>query len=484
MLTVGQADVSMEKSAKITKAETGDSVDSDGAAQRVEAGDKITYTMNLKNNGVAPASDAVMTDTIPDGTSYVDGTATYDGQAVELTKVDGKDGFSISVGELAAGASSGVLSFQVVVNEDAAEVISNTGHYNVDGKTGDSDKVDLNYSRATFDVKKIGVDEKGNEVKSFKAGSEVRWKITVKNTSSEIADIIITDKPGSGLSFVGSEYVTDENGKAVRADAVGQSSSSSRADKLLSEAQTEARSRYSAASKTFGVGLGSNKGVYYGGSALVAMIDTSDANFSAMPVPRGNYEVTCDAEHTANIKIYKADNSGSVSDTVASDVTLAAGETKSVDVPTDCRMNLTIKKTNGDVADTTEYPLAFKQISGDAIATSNQKSSSEYVSGFIVEGVAPGETRSFIVRTRAAANMNGSATNTVTVYNADNAKVLGSATATLTKGAADGKSGSSSSGSLPKTAASLMALGAVAAGAAFVAFGGVELVRSRAKKQK
>jgi hypothetical protein len=69
--------------------------------------------------------------------------------------------------------------------------------------------------------------------------------------------------------------------------------------------------------------------------------------------------------------------------------------------------------------------------------------------------------------------------------NGDSGAVIGTATARLNKSGTNSKSDSKSSNNnksnLPATAASLMAIGAVAAGAAFVAFGGIELIRSRKK---
>ncbi|WP_233543615.1 Spy0128 family protein [Collinsella sp. AM44-11] len=109
----------------VTKADaSGAKVDVDG--KPVGVGDTLTYTIGWANNsvddrGAAQAADVTVTDVLPKGVNYVEGSAdgaAYDAATRTLTW---------SLGEQAAGAT-GTLSFDVKVSAEAAVVddISNT----------------------------------------------------------------------------------------------------------------------------------------------------------------------------------------------------------------------------------------------------------------------------------------------------------------------------------------------------------------------
>ncbi len=109
----------------VTKANaSGAKVDVDG--KPVGVGDTLTYTIGWANNsvddrGAAQAADVTVTDVLPKGVNYVEGSAdgaAYDAATRTLTW---------SLGEQAAGAT-GTLSFDVKVSAEAAVVddISNT----------------------------------------------------------------------------------------------------------------------------------------------------------------------------------------------------------------------------------------------------------------------------------------------------------------------------------------------------------------------
>ena len=109
----------------VTKANaSGAKVDVDG--KPVGVGDILTYTIGWANNsvddrGAAQAADVTVTDVLPKGVNYVEGSAdgaAYDAATRTLTW---------SLGEQAAGAT-GTLSFDVKVSAEAAVVddISNT----------------------------------------------------------------------------------------------------------------------------------------------------------------------------------------------------------------------------------------------------------------------------------------------------------------------------------------------------------------------
>lgn len=109
----------------VTKADaSGAKVDVDG--KPVGVGDTLTYTIGWANNsvddrGAARAADVTVTDVLPKGVDYVEGSA--DGAAYDVATRT----LTWSLGEQAAGAT-GTLSFDVRVSAEAAVIddISNT----------------------------------------------------------------------------------------------------------------------------------------------------------------------------------------------------------------------------------------------------------------------------------------------------------------------------------------------------------------------
>lgn len=141
----------------VTKADaSGAKVDVDG--KPVGVGDTLTYTIGWANNsvddrGAAQAADVTVTDVLPKGVNYVEGSAdgaTYDAAARTLTW---------SLGEQAAGAT-GTLSFDVKVSAEAAVVddIANTATVKVGENESQTNTTHNNVSRkGSLTVKKTVV---------------------------------------------------------------------------------------------------------------------------------------------------------------------------------------------------------------------------------------------------------------------------------------------------------------------------------------
>lgn len=141
----------------VTKADaSGAKVDVDG--KPVGVGDTLTYTIGWANNsvddrGAAQAADVTVTDVLPKGVNYVEGSAdgaAYDAATRTLTW---------SLGEQAAGAT-GTLSFDVKVSADAATVddIANTATVKVGENQTQTNTTHNNVSReGSLTVKKTVV---------------------------------------------------------------------------------------------------------------------------------------------------------------------------------------------------------------------------------------------------------------------------------------------------------------------------------------
>lgn len=99
---------------------------------RVEYGDTVTYTLTLRNHHPdLPAQDLTVTDVLPPGLSYVDGTTTIDGDAYSDPTIS-SDGRTLvwTVSSIDASTAR-ALRFHAAIAPDAPDIAINTGY--VDG---------------------------------------------------------------------------------------------------------------------------------------------------------------------------------------------------------------------------------------------------------------------------------------------------------------------------------------------------------------
>ena len=182
----------------VTKADaSGAKVDVDG--KPVGVGDTLTYTIGWANNsvddrGAAQAADVTVTDVLPKGVDYVEGSAdgaAYDAATRTLTW---------SLGEQAAGAT-GTLSFDVKVSAEAAVVddISNTATVKVGENESQTNTTHNSVSReGSLTVKKTVVG----------GDSQREFGFTVALTDGD-------GEPVSGTFGKGKNAVTFTDGKAT-----------------------------------------------------------------------------------------------------------------------------------------------------------------------------------------------------------------------------------------------------------------------------
>ena len=182
----------------VTKANaSGAKVDVDG--KPVGVGDILTYTIGWANNsvddrGAAQAADVTVTDVLPKGVNYVEGSAdgaAYDAATRTLTW---------SLGEQAAGAT-GTLSFDVKVSAEAAVVddISNTATVKVGENESQTNTTHNSVSReGSLTVKKTVVG----------GDSQREFGFTVALTDGD-------GEPVSGTFGKGERAVTFAGGKAT-----------------------------------------------------------------------------------------------------------------------------------------------------------------------------------------------------------------------------------------------------------------------------
>jgi len=163
-----------------------------GENGNVIPGDTITYALTVTNKGTAAARDIAVSDAIPSGVTYVEGSASDGGTL--------KDGvLTWTIVELAAGAPKAV-SFKVTVNAlpagTAMAVIENKGYVN--NVLGGSTK-----NTVTRQPVKVSAVKRTGPLSSFvAAGSAFTYYIDVTNHSDlTVAGVMLTDSVPAGVTL-------------------------------------------------------------------------------------------------------------------------------------------------------------------------------------------------------------------------------------------------------------------------------------------
>lgn len=198
------------KSVSITKADS--TVITDGDGKVVMVGDTLTYTIKVVNHE-AETVNAVVTDVIPAGTVYVDGSASHSG--VLGTNSDGKAMLTWNLQNVAPGEEVEV-SFQVLVTEAALDMavisIDNTASIQM----GDEPVYKTNTTTNPPEGKKAANSEGESITGEVSVGDVLVYRIRYYNDSESTADVIITDIIPEGTTYV--ENSASHNGTYNAAD--------------------------------------------------------------------------------------------------------------------------------------------------------------------------------------------------------------------------------------------------------------------------
>lgn len=173
----------------------------------VNAGEVITYTLGVVNNGPSTAHGVTITDQIPAGTDVQEHDDRCELEDHTLT---------CAIGNLVAGESAAP---QITVSiPDDSEVTSIVNEATVSSSTNDSN-ADNNSAEASVAVSTsadLSVTKSASDM--VKAGQEMTWTIAVRNAGPSYArNVTVKDTMPGGLSIVSA---TMENGDSC--DVVGQ----------------------------------------------------------------------------------------------------------------------------------------------------------------------------------------------------------------------------------------------------------------------
>lgn len=158
--------------------------------------DVITYTITATNAGTAPVNNVIISDPIPDGTTFITGSVTLAGSVVP----GGNPANGVAVGTITAGASA-VLTFQVQVNSlpgtgqlsNRASTVFTSGTLSA---TSLSNTLVIPVSTAIISMNKTG------STTNATVGDTLSYQLQVNNTGNTSANIILTDPIPSGSTFI------------------------------------------------------------------------------------------------------------------------------------------------------------------------------------------------------------------------------------------------------------------------------------------
>ena len=182
----------------------------------VTAGNTITYTIKLTNQGTAPG-EVIVKDTIPTGTNFVRGSIKVGEQAqTSLTEDNLANGISVS---LNAGETKNV-EFKVTVNDiENGATIKNVATYTNEDRTETStNEITHKYVEPIISSTKSQITE--NNLNYVVEGETITYTITVTNTGDLEKNVIIKDTIPEGTTFVDGSVIIRENGVQINTDKV------------------------------------------------------------------------------------------------------------------------------------------------------------------------------------------------------------------------------------------------------------------------
>ena len=190
--------------------------DADGSGT-ITAGDTILYTITITNSGAGSANNVVFTDTMPEHTSFVPGSATTTRGTIEFAD-------AILLGNIGTIASNNAetitIKFKVAVTESANQ-ISNQGFVSGDETfpeptddpdTPKDDDETITSSpgfNGSTDVLKRAVIQDVDSSYTISIGDIITYTITIQNSGKGIANnVVVTDTIPDFTNYVNGSVTT------------------------------------------------------------------------------------------------------------------------------------------------------------------------------------------------------------------------------------------------------------------------------------
>ncbi len=163
-----------------------------------DPGDTIVYTLTYDNSGSGVATDVVLTDTIPENTTFVSSNPLYDGVS--------EDTYTWNIGTVAA-YSSGTITITVSVDPGTPDgtLLHNTATLDYDDANGNPYDQLTDYADVTVTAPEMTFSKSADN-SSADPGDTVVYTLYYENTGSGVAtDVIVTDTIPEDTTFVSSD---------------------------------------------------------------------------------------------------------------------------------------------------------------------------------------------------------------------------------------------------------------------------------------
>lgn len=234
----------------------------------LEVGDVVTYRITAKNEGGGGAGNLIVTDVIPQGTTYLPGSlrivdgpnagaksdaqgddqAYYDAAANKVVFHLGNGASAVEGGSLPSTetlpAGTTVEYRAVIDRASAGKQISNTATASYDNRLGDTPEPLTSTSNEQVTQVKPAADltvTKAADATTVTVGQTVTYRITVHNTGpNDATGVIVTDQLPEGLTFLSADGTTGSHDPATGQWTVGDLADGSTATLVLRAKATKA----------------------------------------------------------------------------------------------------------------------------------------------------------------------------------------------------------------------------------------------------
>ncbi|MCU5375654.1 cell surface protein [Bacillus cereus] len=172
-------------------------------AQQATTGDILTYTITLENTGNIPATTLIFSDTIPEGTTFVENSFTLNGTAI----LGANPNAGVTLPNLVANATH-LISFQILINDSfSQQLITNQSNttYTIQPDPGQPPITETSTSNiviTNFVQAQLTLTKTSNPI-TVDIGGTILYISEVKNTGNvDAITIIFTDFIPAGTTFV------------------------------------------------------------------------------------------------------------------------------------------------------------------------------------------------------------------------------------------------------------------------------------------